>query len=502
MMKNKITILFLACILLSSTIFSNNTANASVGSVTIDGKIYNQISFRPELPIGKKMKLGLDLYFYLDDEGGFYEKPWDFSTGEKAIENILDKILYFQYGKPSDRWYFRFGGMPNTTLGYGIIVDQYSNTVEYPNVRRLGFEFNHNSNIGMEFIMSDIKRSPGLVATRTAFPIFTNRFKIGVFAAADFDMTKGLIDSDGDDFPDYFDPFPDDPDKNNIAWENYLSDPEYYNQFSEFSNCDEDEDCILGLLEGAPDFNSYSRSDHVDDNIYAIGFDASYRISRQWYLYSQFAQLSGEKINDESLGYGFVPLAIKGSGGGRNLKWGLSAEMRSNSRHFMYSFWDKTYDLNRAQVITNSDGTEKIVTKREQLEQFGELQGYYLSANLSMFDLIEFEVSYQDMEGETWDGTQFQVDERSKSLLGGIAFDTSRIPVLHLAKVYYQRNNDTNFDLSQPTLNTIYGYDIGVELSSGVVLVYKGKTTYISDPDNPGELKPNFTLQVETLIAL
>ena len=30
---------------------------------------------------------------------------------------------------------------------------------------------------------------------------------------------------------------------------------------------------------------------------------------------------------------------------------------------------------------------------------------------------------------------------------------------------------------------------------------YKGKTTYISDP-NSGKLKPNFTLQVETLIDL
>ena len=42
---------------------SNNTGSASVGSVTIDGKIYNQISFRPEFSINR-LKLGLDLYFY------------------------------------------------------------------------------------------------------------------------------------------------------------------------------------------------------------------------------------------------------------------------------------------------------------------------------------------------------------------------------------------------------------------------------------------------------
>ena len=208
----------------------------------------------------------------------------------------------------------------------------------------------------------------------------------------------------------------------------------------------------------------------------------------------------GKKINDDPLGYGLVPIAINGKGGSRNFKWSISAEARSNSRHFMYSFWDQTYDLNRAQVVV-VDGVQSVQTKREQLGQFGELKGYYFNTNLTMFDLIDFDLSYQDMEGETWDGSQFQNNERSKSLLGTLSFDTSRIPILYLAKIYYQRNNDTDFDFSNPTLNTIHGYDLGVELSSGVVLVYKGKTTYISDP-NSGKLKPNFTLQVETLIDL
>ena len=94
MTNNKIG--FLTCIIMLSVVFSKNIGNASVGSVTIDGKIYNQISYRPEIPMGK-LKLALDLYFYIDDEGNFYEKPWDFSTGKKAFENILDKILYLQY---------------------------------------------------------------------------------------------------------------------------------------------------------------------------------------------------------------------------------------------------------------------------------------------------------------------------------------------------------------------------------------------------------------------
>ena len=50
---------------------------------------------RPEFEFGK-FGLGLDIYFYIDDEGGFYNKSWDFSDG-KALETLLDKIYYLRY---------------------------------------------------------------------------------------------------------------------------------------------------------------------------------------------------------------------------------------------------------------------------------------------------------------------------------------------------------------------------------------------------------------------
>ena len=46
--------------------------SASMGSVTMDGKIYNQVAIRPEIPIGK-MGVGLDLYVYFNDEGIYQE---------------------------------------------------------------------------------------------------------------------------------------------------------------------------------------------------------------------------------------------------------------------------------------------------------------------------------------------------------------------------------------------------------------------------------------------
>ena len=129
MMKN----IFLAAVIFFSISLS---ANAGIGSVTIDGKIYNQLAFRPDYKFGK-FGLGLDLYFYIDDEGKFYDKTWDFS-GNNAAETLLDKVRYLSYGKTADRFYFRIGNMPSVTLGYGILVNNYSNTIEYPDIRRLG----------------------------------------------------------------------------------------------------------------------------------------------------------------------------------------------------------------------------------------------------------------------------------------------------------------------------------------------------------------------------
>ena len=59
-----------------------------VGSVTIDGMLYNQIALRPEINIGK-IGIGLDLVFYIDNEGNIRQDDWDF---ESDPSRILDKI--------------------------------------------------------------------------------------------------------------------------------------------------------------------------------------------------------------------------------------------------------------------------------------------------------------------------------------------------------------------------------------------------------------------------
>ena len=379
----------LILMLFLTPILSNN---ASIGSVTIDGKIYNQISMRPEFQFGK-IGLGLDLYFYIDDEGNFYDKSWDFSDG-KALETLLDKVYFLRYNQPSDKFYFRIGGMPSVTLGYGILVNNYSNTVEYPNVRRLGLDLRMNSGSGVssQIIISDLKRTPGILALRTSFPV-ASRLKVGIFGITDLDMSKGLTDSDDDGYPDYFDDFPNDDSAHNeaevIADSNGWEDGLCANLIAEGTYTSY-EDCYSDLL--SDNHNSFSEDSVDKENVSAIGMDFSLKLTKKISIYSQFAQMIGDELsisnsnNDGleyrgSLGSGAIPIGLEVTFGPEKFKLSSNLEYRMNNRHFMYSFWDQAYELNRAQISSDS----QIITKREQLKNYGELNGFYFGMNLSVF---------------------------------------------------------------------------------------------------------------------
>ena len=51
--------------------YSQVKNQGAIGSVTIDGKVWNQIAMRPIIPIGK-WGVALDLVFYFDEEGNIH----------------------------------------------------------------------------------------------------------------------------------------------------------------------------------------------------------------------------------------------------------------------------------------------------------------------------------------------------------------------------------------------------------------------------------------------
>ena len=138
-MKNKISLI----LLFIGYIYTQDidpVYTGSFGSVTINNQVYNQFSLRPELIFGK-IGLGLDLYFYFDQDGNVHQDEWDFSSTENIKNTIIDKIYYVRYGFKSDPLYFKIGSLDRVDLGYGILVNSYSNAIQYPQVRKVGLDY-------------------------------------------------------------------------------------------------------------------------------------------------------------------------------------------------------------------------------------------------------------------------------------------------------------------------------------------------------------------------
>jgi hypothetical protein len=475
-------------IVLSSIIFTQDdgagtSVSGNLGSVTIDGKMYNQIALRPEIPIGK-IGLGLDIYLYIDADGNIYKENWDFSSAEASYRTLLDKIYYLRYGQPNDNMYFRFGALPSATLGQGILVNNYSNIIEYPEVRRLGFDFKaHVSGIGIEFIQSDFKRVPGVMGMRISYNLLGN-VDVGFSYISDLDQYKGMKDRDNDNYPDIFDDYPDDANfhdqvdyERNIYEEMYI---EIHGTADGFENWFE----TTNTLPRNPSFDGFD-----SDPVSGMSVDLTYKINNKISLYSQIAKLiddNGANVTDDKyFGMGIVPLGISAQYGPMKFR----AEYRKTGDNFIFNYWDQAYDFDR---IKYDVANEALITKESTLSQFKAMTGFYAEITANVYSFLSLNIGYQDMQGDNID------EDANKTLLGSVKINTSKIPKLKKAELFYQQSNISELFTDDAKLNTIHGYDLGFEISDGMMLVYKGRTSYIMNVD--GEYETVNSVQFETQI--
>ncbi len=461
----------------------------SIGTVTLNGQVYNQLSIRPEIPIGK-LGVGLDIYLYFNDEGMYWDS-WDFSSGGSAYKTIIDKIYYLRWGQPGDNLYFMAGALPSVTLGQGILVNNYANIMEYPQVRQVGLNLQAKvAGFGIELIHSNFKSAtPGVLGIRGSRTILP-KLSLGVSFVTDLDQLAGLPDSDGDNYPDYYDFYPDDS-----------------QHYDGLADAQDDWEVLQPYLKDDADFNdwfedskyhnTYNLDEAKSDPISGLAFDATYTLSEKMTLYSQFGLLQGEIVDPEdntktiNPGWGLVPIGARTKLGPIN----LLAEYRMGYRRFVFNYWDRAYDVNRVSV--NADG---VVTRESQLYLYGKLNGFYVQADMSVMNLFTLSSGYQYMKGEKWDKdlNKYETGETNKTFLSTISINPSLIPKVGKAEAFYQQSNVPDpFDFT-PSTSTIWGYNLGIEVSSGVMLMYKARTTYISDLENDGEFIPVESIQIET----
>jgi hypothetical protein len=153
-------------------IFAKPNFELGLGMTTVDGKPWPYVALGADIPIWK-FGVFLDLELFLTNKWKLSDKGWDFK--DNTSEAILRKIRYIRYGQENEPLFVKFGGLSNVTLGYGMIVDRFTNMLHYPGEKLLGLQVyvNDVSPIGLtvQTLISDFAEmgdEGGLYAARLA----------------------------------------------------------------------------------------------------------------------------------------------------------------------------------------------------------------------------------------------------------------------------------------------------------------------------------------------
>jgi len=447
-----------------------------LGSVTIDGKIYNQISLRPELKLGK-FGLGLDVALYLDESGKVRPDEWD-----EPIDYI-DKFYYVRWGQPGDPFFIKAGALDNVTLGYGILLNGYSNTTEYPQVRKVGFHTGMQyKKIGWEAFLANAKEitGPGLLAGRLTYRMSESfPLTFGATVVLDANQYSGLRDSDGDGVPDPLDLFPGANDTSAVdSILAFIPSPAQRDYFRRLGMNIPSEEILASKQTTLDDLER--------DFAGAVAFDVGYPILNLKFLklnlYGQVASffpVTVTSIDEKEFTPGF---GIAAPGVRMNLFniADLGVEYRYAGENFIYSYWDRVYDFERIQIREVS-GIKRLYTKEQMGLMNDAMQGVFGSFGVNILNYFMMGAYYQHM---------LSANNEVRSFMATASVPKGKIPKLAEAIAFYQRNNDSNpFDFKNPSENTILGYRVGFDIGGGAVLRYIYQMTY-RDQDGNGRIDP------------
>lgn len=436
------------------------------GAVTIDGKNYQQIGLRPELQLWK-LGIGLDISVLLDEDGKVREEDWD------DKEDYIDKIYYIRYGKRGEPFYFQYGGLESTALGYGTLINGYTNMLEYPTYKRQGLDIGFEAEyIGMQVIVNDFKELQGknravMGGGRIYLRPFS-RLQIGGSIAGDLNEYKGLRDTDDDGYPDEVDAYPEN--------DTYVTEYEYYLAKLNGDTATVDKLVAAGLI------SPVKRTDLVDysNRRSRTGFwagDAGLRIINgefvKFDIYTQYAR------SMNTGGWGFTAPGVKLSFGNVLEIYG---DYRQQSEKFIFGYYNDTYDLERAKYVDEDPaaGIRLVAhTKKEKLKAAEKLKGYFGGAKLNFFNIFTGKAEYQDMR---WG----EEEKEDKSIRGELIFNRELVPVISRAKAYYVQNNVDR--LRWKTESTVMGAVIGIGVGEGVSIDFNYMITY-EDRNGDGRIR-------------
>ncbi len=513
-----------------SEVVADNSENkivwtVDIGTVTIDGKQWNRLSVRPDIPIGK-FGICLDLELFVDDSGQFSDKGWKFNNGSEAFESISRKIYYLRWGRPNDKIYAKVGSLDNVSLGYGLIMYGYSNALQYPDIRKTGLHFELNDmspvRVGIQGMINnfqDFQNGGALIGSRLyvkplttlEIPILSNLTIAGSYVA-DLNQRAVLTDADGDKVADWLDRAP-----TNKDWA--IVEPD-------FSQYDTTNSIVRNAVRTLYEQDSIRNQrvvskyrNYIDkkDPFAIVGFDIGLPILRGRFvgldIYGQYAKTMDTKDDEdqtETSGWGITaPGAILRIG----KLFSLKLEYRYFKDQFEGEYFDRTYELNR---MMQRDSV--LIAKEEllALKDSSTLSGIFGRANFNIVNVLDVGASYQWMKftSEKVGAAALGIPEADQSFTAEAKIGKTVREILNKVKIddimaYYSKKNIGTWIVGDNAGKPVYdkfleatpfvlmGYKLGFKMSESMILYWDKQYTYAPAPtdDDPYKLalEPRFS---------
>ncbi len=440
-----------------------------VGTLMIDGVTYSQLRLMPEVSIWK-IGIGLDLNILIDGEGNIREDDWD------EIEDYVSKVYYIRYGHKGDTFYARIGSFPRVKFANGLIMNDYTNMLLYPDYKQVGLEFDVTTpfyGLGVETFTSNIYRNEILAGRIHANPLsfldvpILKNLEVGVTAAIDRDQYGGVDDDDGDGYPDKFDGFPDDKTRWADTDSDGIADFKIVGGDTVWIDIDADGDNELDFTYvdttygyTGPDSNIiYKKYFSIDKKDDVLVYGADYRlplITSTAFSLGHYAEIA--KIQDHS--YGFIFPGFYSS----FLIFDMNLEIRYYNANFEPNYFDYLYDQQRA--VASGD---IIITKEESVKDNKKATGWYGAITSHILNIVDLTIAYEHMQGADY--------KKGKSIYGTLVFQKTFVPKLTVAEAHYSQRRVKEFT-HWKTPNSLITAKLGYSIAGNAILVANYKERY------------------------
>lgn len=474
------------------------------GLVTVDNEQWTRIALGVDVPIWK-FGVFFDLELFVDADGKISDKGWNFK--DDWVEALTRKIRYIRFGQETDPLFVKVGGLSNVSLGYGFLVDRFTNMLHYPDQKLLGLQFNLNDltpiGLSLQTVVADFKDfrdDGGVLGARlgvkplkmTQIPILgglniaaSYAVDLNQYAPArkwDFTLPQDKWDRDQDGITD------------STYLYNMYSKTDMYEQIKDVHRRSGDLDTIIEHKD---------RWASREENQYGlIGGDASLPlISSKILNLDLYGQAGIRDDGKHGWGIGAPGVALKLAMFWANIEY-RRVEGRFTPGYFNTWYLDERIIRNYADLA----GT-RISIKEDRLHD-DDLNGVFGRLGFNISNVLVIDGSYQYMVGKNRDNTdqRFEVTGAIGDLI------IQKVPKINQLEAYYTKTEIGNYILLtdvkgkdyydkffDETPFMYYGYRVGFEITQGASLIWDWRFGYKTK--NDGKLISNNFLTVQTAIT-